>query len=57
MPEINFTEVASTAIAVCAVAAAVWPEPKNPTLKKVWRVVNFVGANFGKAKNKGANDA
>lgn len=53
MPEINFTEVASTAIAVCAVAAAVWPEPKNPTLRKIWQVVNFIGANVGKAKNKG----
>ena len=53
MAETNYTEVISTAIAVCAVAAAVWPEPKNPTLKRIWSLVNFVGANFGKAKNKG----
>ena len=53
MNEMNFVEVASTAVAACAIAATIWPEPKNPTLRKVWKLVNFVGANFGKAKNKG----
>lgn len=53
MSEINVAEAAGAAIAICAVVSAVWPEPKNPVLRTVWQIVNMIGANVGKAKNKG----
>lgn len=53
MSENSVIEIVSTTIAFCAIAVTVLPEPKNPTLKKIYQVVNFVAMNFGKARNKG----
>ncbi len=43
----------ATAVAsACAALTAIFPEPENPTGKKIWQVMNYLGGNFRHAKNQ-----
>ncbi len=37
----------------CAVITAIVPPPKNPRWKRLYNIINVLGANVGHAKNAG----
>ena len=52
-----YVPVLTGLIAACAAFAAAVPAPSGPAWwTKVYAVINFVGLNFGHAKNAGAKE-